>query len=185
MDSLDFFHSSNFLCICSSILFIISIYLIFEARLLVNVILLSFFSSLIGLCYLLMDAPDVAMTEAALGVCLSTCIFVRVVDRCKDKELPHKEASFKLVITTTLLLALVALLIYFGKNILPYGSSDTAFHNNINKYYLDNTKQEIGIPSFVAAMLASYRGYDTLVETTVILVAGISIAFIIGSVKSK
>ena len=33
-------------------------------------------------------------------------------------------------------------------------------------------KQEVGVPNVVTAVLASYRGYDTLGETTVVFTAG-------------
>ena len=45
---------------------------------------------------------------------------------------------------------------------------------------IKNTKSEIGINSFVAAILASYRGFDTLCETCVIFLAGISVLLILG-----
>jgi multicomponent Na+:H+ antiporter subunit B len=49
----------------------------------------------------------------------------------------------------------------------------------LTKYYIENTKNDIGIPSIVAAILASYRGFDTLGETSVILIAGIAVILIL------
>ena len=51
------------------------------------------------------------------------------------------------------------------------------------KYYLENAKNDIGIPSVVAAILASYRGYDTLGETSVILIAGLAVILILAKRK--
>jgi multicomponent Na+:H+ antiporter subunit B len=36
-----------------------------------------------------------------------------------------------------------------------------------------------GLPNVVTAVLASYRGYDTLGETTVVLTAGIAVLLIL------
>jgi multicomponent Na+:H+ antiporter subunit B len=39
---------------------------------------------------------------------------------------------------------------------------------------------ETGVPNTVTAVLASYRGYDTLGELTVIFTAGIGVMLLIG-----
>ena len=41
-------------------------------------------------------------------------------------------------------------------------------------------RDEIGVPNMVTAVLASYRGYDTLGETTVIFTAGIAVFLLLG-----
>ena len=64
-----------------------------------------------------------------------------------------------------------------------YGEENTPVHQHVTKYYLENTKNDIGIPSVVAAILASYRGYDTLGETSVILIAGLAVVLILARRK--
>ncbi|NBP72957.1 MAG: cation:proton antiporter, partial [Alphaproteobacteria bacterium] len=49
------------------------------------------------------------------------------------------------------------------------------------RYYLENTKKHTGIPNVVTAVLASYRGYDTLGEVVVIFTAGIGVILLLGS----
>ena len=46
--------------------------------------------------------------------------------------------------------------------------------------YVEASGTEIGIPNIVTSVLASYRGYDTLGEVTVIFTAGISVLGLIG-----
>jgi multicomponent Na+:H+ antiporter subunit B len=41
--------------------------------------------------------------------------------------------------------------------------------------YIQDVMRETGIPNMVTAVLASYRGYDTLGETTVVFTAGIGV----------
>jgi multicomponent Na+:H+ antiporter subunit B len=41
----------------------------------------------------------------------------------------------------------------------------------VPRYLLDSLK-ETGVPNVVTSVLASYRGYDTLGETTVVFTAG-------------
>jgi multicomponent Na+:H+ antiporter subunit B len=41
--------------------------------------------------------------------------------------------------------------------------------------YLNEALRETGVPNVVTAVLASYRGYDTLGETTVVFTAGVGV----------
>ena len=54
---------------------------------------------------------------------------------------------------------------------------------NVSTYYLKNSYSQTHIPNVVTAVLADYRGFDTLFETSVILTAGIALILIL--VKSK
>lgn len=50
-------------------------------------------------------------------------------------------------------------------------------------YYIRNAEKETATPNMVTAILADYRGYDTLGETTVIFCAGIVVFFILRKQK--
>jgi multicomponent Na+:H+ antiporter subunit B len=45
-------------------------------------------------------------------------------------------------------------------------------HSHVVPRYLEQGVQETGVPNVVTAVLASYRGYDTLGETIVVFTAG-------------
>ena len=51
--------------------------------------------------------------------------------------------------------------------------------------YVDKTSDEIDIPNVVTAVLASYRGYDTLGETVVIFTAGVGVLLLLRGNRSK
>jgi multicomponent Na+:H+ antiporter subunit B len=140
-------------------------------------------SLIVTLCYLVMDAPDIAMTEAAIGACLSTIImlnFARNIDYPITKPQKNKKIF---AITFCTLIAFV--IIYAIQDLTPYGIYNYSLHDHLNNYYIENTYNEIGIPSFVSAILASYRGYDTLGETTVILTAAIAVLIILSQTRKK
>ena len=67
------------LIISSFVLIGICFRLIVSKNLIESILLMSAFSLIIAICYLFMDAPDVAMTETALGACLSTCVLLNLV----------------------------------------------------------------------------------------------------------
>lgn len=162
--------------------FVITLYSIAKERnIKFSILWLSVLSTLSCVLYLAMDAPDVAMTEAALGSCITTVIFLKVAQICESND---KSGSVIVKIAGLVISAAFgAILIYAGQDIAPYGSNLTAVQTGVQDYYNANTYEDIGIPSFVAAILASYRGYDTLGETSVIFIAGLSVVMIIFNKK--
>lgn len=59
---------------------------IFQRSLLSAVIMVGFISLMVSYLFLRMDAPDVAMTEAAIAAGLTTVIFLIAIRRTEDKE---------------------------------------------------------------------------------------------------
>ena len=61
-----------------------------------------------------------------------------------------------------------------------FGSNVSPSQTHVAKQYIERTPDEIHIPNIVTAVLASYRGYDTLGETAVIFTAGVGVLLILG-----
>lgn len=140
---------------------------------------LSALSSLVCLMYLILDAPDVAMTEAAIGACLSTIVLIIFITKIPEQNFPRKTWLKKIL--ALICCVFLCYLFYHLSFILPeIGLKDNPINLETGQYYIKNTQNEIGIPAFVAAVLGSYRGFDTMGETLVILIAGIAVATIIG-----
>ena len=137
-----------------------------------SIIFVSAGSVILCICYLLMDAPDVAMTEAALGACLSTVVLLGLIKYIPDQIGVQHRSRLGLLLCATLALCFM----YVGyDSFYSFGDGSTPVHLHISKYYIDNAETQVGIPSFVTAILASYRGYDTLGETSVILIAALGV----------
>ncbi len=169
--------------ISASVLVIISLQLIISKSLIESIIIMSVFSLFISICYLFMDAPDVAMTETALGSCLSTCVLLNLVKIVGDDVGEVKKS--KIAFATILCIVFMACLSWTSMDLPHFGSKESPLQTHLTEYYVENTKRDIGIPSIVTAILASYRGYDTLGETTVILVAGLGVLVIISKKKKS
>jgi multicomponent Na+:H+ antiporter subunit B len=54
---------------------------------------------------------------------------------------------------------------------------------NVSPRYIEKSFEETAVPNMVTAVLADYRGYDTLGETTVVFVAGVCCLLILGRPK--
>ena len=146
-----------------------------------SIIVMSVFSLFIGICYLFMDAPDVAMTETALGACLSTCVLLNLT-KIVGEDVGTTRKS-KIIFASILCSTFIICLSWAALDLPTFGSGDSPLQNHLTKYYIENTHQDIAIPSIVAAILASYRGFDTLGETVVILIAGLAVVVIVSRRK--
>jgi len=61
-----------------------------------------------------------------------------------------------------------------------WGAADSpANASEVSQYYIENTMADSGVPNMVTAVLADYRGFDTMFETVVVLIAGIAIMAIL------
>lgn len=142
--------------------------------LLASAVLLGIFSLLMALLYLLFDAPDVALTEAAVGAGISTILFLCAL-AFTEREQRSSPTARKLV-PLMLVLIVGAALIYATRDLPAFGSADAPIHQHVAPYYLEHMQEDIAIPNYVTAILGSYRGFDTLGEVGVIFTAGMSIA---------
>ncbi len=140
------------------------------------VMLASIYSLLMAAIFVVLDAVDVAFTEAAVGAGISTVLMLGTLALTtnREKDPAHKPLLPLLVVTIT-----GAALIYGTLDFPAFGSPDAPVHSELSRRFIEKSGEEIGIPNIVTSVLASYRGYDTLGETTVIFTAGIGVAFIL------
>jgi hypothetical protein len=62
----------------------------------------------------------------------------------------------------------------------PFGSPDNPIHHHVADHYLEESYEEMGgIPNVVTSVLAAYRGYDTMGETTVIFTALVGVLLLL------
>ena len=148
---------------------------------LTSVIMLCIFSLLMAALYIIMGAPDVAMTEAVIGAGASTLILLAALLLLGEKEKAAERPWLALFVVVPVFL----LLCYALVDMPPYGEVNTPAHQHVAKYYIEKANTEIAIPNIVTAVLASYRGFDTLGEITVILTAGLAVFLLIGRDKEK
>lgn len=150
---------------------------IIRLRNLFAVVMLSgIYSLLMASMFVLLDAVDVAFTEAAVGAGISTVLLLGVLALTKSRE--------KIPVTTPLLplvtvLVTGALLIYGTWDLPTFGDPNAPAHRHVAPEYLAEGEHETGAPNIVTAVLASYRGYDTLGEVTVIFTAGIGVLLLL------
>jgi multicomponent Na+:H+ antiporter subunit B len=77
------------------------------------------------------------------------------------------------VLALIAVLITTALLIYATVDMPDWGDPSSPASTHVSPRYIQKTVEETATPNIVTAVLADYRGYDTLGETTVIFTAGI------------
>ncbi|MBT9130120.1 MAG: hypothetical protein DDT40_00878 [candidate division WS2 bacterium] len=66
-----------------------------------------------------------------------------------------------------------------------FADPDAPIHRHVAPRYMAMSYQETGVPNMVTAILADYRGYDTLGELTVIFAGGVAVLSILGGKRKK
>ena len=72
-----------------------------------------------------------------------------------------------------------ALLIYATVDFPPWADPGSPASTHLPPHFIEKTMEETSVPNIVTAVLADYRGYDTLGETMVIFAAGLACVLIL------
>jgi len=136
------------------------------------VILSGIYSFLMATVLVALDAVDVAMTEASVGAGISTVLLLGALYLGKSEETKPLHKPFLPLLVA---IATGAALVYGTLGLPAFSDPNAAIHRHVVPRYLNDAMRETGVPNVVTAVLASYRGYDTLGETTVVFTAGIGV----------
>ena len=158
-------------------------------RSLIAVAMLSGLYSLLAAgVFVVLDAVDVAFTEAAVGAGITTVLLLGTLVLTEREE---KRPETRNLIPLAVVLATGAALIYGTLDMPLYGALQAPAQTHVAPEYLADAVRQVGqgaptavgLPNIVTAVLASYRGYDTLGEVTVIFTAGIGVLLLLGAAR--
>ena len=153
-----------------TLLMVITIAIIRQRDLFAVVLLAGAYSFLIASVMLTLDAIDVAMTEAAVGAGISTVVLLATLHLTRSRDYPRPRPAFMPLATT---LVTGAALIWGTWDLPAFGTRDAPIHNYTTPAYLEAAEQHLIAPNVVTAVLADYRGFDTLGEVIVVFTAGL------------
>jgi len=159
-----------------TLLAVVTIAIVRQRSLFGVVILFGIYSFLMASVLIVLDAVDVAMTEASVGAGVSTVLLLATLHLTKTTENPP---IYRNLVPLFLSLVTGAALVWGALVLPPFGTADAPIHKNVVPRYLTQTIKETNVPNAVTSVLADYRGYDTLGETTVIFTAGIGVMLLL------
>lgn len=143
--------------------------------------LFAIYSLLSAALFVVLDAGDVALTEAAVGAGISTILVLAVLTLARRHEHPVKALNLPALAVVTV----TGACLFWAVSDLPeFGNPDNPVHTHVAPYYIQQAYPDMGVPNMVAAVLASYRSIDTFGEVVVIFTAGLGV-FALLAVRPK
>jgi len=142
--------------------------------LLASIIAFAAYSLGISIIWVILQAPDVGLTEAAVGAGVMTLLFLLAIAKTAR---PSEERLFERPGPGAVLVAgLFVLVMAATIPALPaIGASDSpVVSGEVTEHYVENAYEDTEVKNAVTAVLAGYRGLDTLGEAVVVFTAGIA-----------
>ncbi|MDR2167521.1 MAG: DUF4040 domain-containing protein [Clostridiales bacterium] len=170
-------------------------------KLISAVIVFMSFSIVMSVIWILLESPDVALTEAAIGAGITSVLFFLVINRINrtivekparietSEERAEKRPKIaklnKLYIAVGVVLAvnIIGVLLVTLSHLGDFGSPYRAPANEVYRLYIEGARYDTGALNVVASILYGYRSFDTLGEAFVLFAAIIAIIILLKDPK--
>lgn len=134
----------------------------------------------LALVWVILRAPDVALTEAAIGAGVTTVLFLLTITRTvrpTENLTKLNRVHWPGVVIAGLF---GTMLLWTVPDIPAIGADAVAWnYGEVSQYYLENAYEETHVKNVVTAVLAAYRGFDTFGEAVVVFAAGVAVLAIL------
>lgn len=150
--------------------------------LLAVIMLLGIYGLLSASFFVVMDAVDVAFTEASVGAGISTLLMLVAITMTGRSEHPVRHKPF---LALAVVIFTGGLLIYGTLDMPYFGLAEAPIHQHVAPRYINDSMQEIGVPNIVTSVLASYRAFDTFGEVVVIFTAGMGVLALLSVARRR
>jgi len=166
-----------------TMLIVVALAMLRSRHLFAVVMLSGIFSLLSAAFFVSLDAVDVAFTEAAVGAGVSTVLMLggMLLTARREKPVTPGRAPVALAVV----FATGAALLYATIDMPAFGDPNAPANSAVGQAYVDETPNDIAVPNIVTAVLASYRGFDTLGEVMVVFTAGVAVILLLGAGSTR
>lgn len=139
-----------------------------------SIIVFGSFSLGMAMYYILLLAPDVGMTEAAVSAGVTTVLLLLTIAKTKRplSDRLTENINFKALIVVFAFVGMMGMTLQWFPAVGDMNAA--AWNNPVTQYYLEHTYHDTHAKNTVAAVLAGYRGFDTFGEAFVVFTAGIA-----------
>ncbi len=159
------------------LLFLLLFYIMINKNNLLCIVISNILSAVIVFIYCVLQAPDIAITEAVIGVATSTVLFsltLLYINKLPTK--PNQNLNYNIDIRNRIFIFVLCflfslVLIYIIQNFPKQSIDDIMEQKIISKIYIKNAIKDFGFSSIVTAIVAGYRAFDTMFENVVIFTA--------------
>jgi len=144
-----------------------------------SIIAFTAYSLAIAILWVVLRAPDVALTEAAVGAGVTSLLFLLTIARTVRPSHEAFTESIRLR-TVGVVGAFVVVLATTIPSLPAIGDpSAPVVDYRVTEYYLQNAYAQTEVENAVTAVLAAYRGFDTLGEAVVVFAAGVAVLLVL------
>ena len=88
-------------------------------------------------------------------------------------------------LNASIMILFLALMVYATSGLPDHADPQAPANVHVSPFYIENSVEDTHTPNIVTAVLADYRGYDTLGETVVIFTAGLACVLVLMKRKSN
>ena len=135
----------------------------------------------LAMVWVVFRAPDVALTEAAVGAGVTTALFLVLLRRTSGSETTQPTTPTRRVRPASVVVsaAVTLALLLTVPSLPPVGAADTPVFGPVAEFYLTDSADR-GIDNVVTAVLVVYRGFDTFGEIAVVFAAAVAVLAVLG-----
>lgn len=144
-------------------------------NLLATTVVFAAYSLGMAIVWVVLQAPDVALTEAAVGAGVTTSLFLVVVAKIGWGDEGESAERERRPVPMLASLGVAGALLLTVPSLPRVGAADAPAFQRVAPYYLEQSVPELGIQNVVTAVLAGYRAFDTFGEVTVVFAAGVAV----------
>lgn len=139
------------------------------------IIMFGAYSLGMAVLWIILRAPDVGLTEAAVGAGIMTILFL--VSIARTTRLTGIELRTVGINWTAVLVcaAFVVVMLATVPALPEIGDPNAPAFGPIYEHYTTEAYEQTGVENVVTAILVAYRGFDTLGEATVVFTAGVAV----------
>ncbi len=175
----------------------------FTRNLLVSVVIFMSYSLVMSIVWVLLESPDLAITEAAVGAGVTSVLFFVTLKRIKSmgKETENEQDKttreinvrpgvkrfdrYYKIAAVVLGLAIIFALFTTVTHIPAFGEVDNPVNNNVSERYLEKGMEETGAVNAVTGMILDYRAFDTFGESCVLFIAAACVLILLRDDKTN
>jgi multicomponent Na+:H+ antiporter subunit B len=145
------------------------------------VVVFAAYSLGLAMVWALYRAPDVGLTEAAVGAGVTTALFLLAISQTVRPASERVLVDRRSVRPRSVLVAGAATggLLLTVPALPPVGASETPAFGSVAAFYLTDAAAR-GVDNAVTAVLVVYRGFDTFGEVAVVFAAAVAVLAVLG-----
>ena len=148
---------------------------------LASIVIFAAYSLGLAVLYTFYRAPDVGLTEAAIGAGITTIFLLLTIAKTTR---PATDELFEPINGPAVGVCGVFALVV-GSTLLAFPAvgdpnSPVMTNPDVTVHYIEQSYAETGAENAVTSVLAAYRGFDTFGEAVVVFAAGVSSLIVLG-----